>query len=312
MPSITFNRVVAAALLLHAAPLMAFEWRDLWQRKDQQAHALLESGNAEQAAQTFSDRSWRGVSHYKAGNYEQAVTEFRAGGSTQARYNQGVSEVKGGQYEAAIDSFEAVLEVQPDNADAAHNLAIAKALAEQQQQQSQNSESSEGDNQQNDHSSDDAGNQNSEQNNSESNEQNAGESDSGETDESDAQSQQSETSTSESEQSDPAQQEASPQTGELSDEAQEAQANSGIGDEQARDDLQAQLNAQMEESTEADTDAGEATMQVPASESISEENQATEQWLRRIPDDPSQLLRNKIKLNHLLEHPDVGDTAQPW
>lgn len=306
-----YPAVLTLVVLVSSSSALAFEWRDLWQRKDQQAHALLESGNAEQAAQIFADQAWRGVSHYEAGNYEQAISEFSAGNNTTARYNQGVAEVMGGEYQAAIDSFESVLAIQPEDADAAHNLEIARALAQQQQQQNQNNDSAEGEDQPDNESTDsnerDQNNEAAEQPESNpSDNADPQSSSSSDSNESDAQSQ----SPTESEQSDSSEQtEQQQSSGELSEEAPSA---SGTADEQAQQAMQEAMDQQIRESDQADTDTEETQSQVPAGDAMSEENQAAEQWLRRIPDDPSQLLRNKIKLNHLLEHPDVGDTAQPW
>ena len=77
--------------------------------------------------------------------------------------------------------------------------------------------------------------------------------------------------------------------------------------------MRQQLQQQFEAGSEApDEDSVEQQVTVPAQESLTEDQQATEQWLRLIPDDPSQLLRNKIKLNHMLEHSEVRDTKEPW
>ena len=319
--------VVGMLLLVSSAH--ALEWRDLFQRKDQQAHQLLQSGNAQGAAELFDDPKWRGVSQFQAENYEEALSAFAAGDDIDSVYNRGVAEVKAGQYDAAEQSFEEVLKRNPEHEDAAHNLDIAKALKQHQEQQQEQEQQSE-DNQTNEENSEDQNNdsQNNDQNNSDSGDQSEEESQSAEQQQSeDSESQNTDQNESSDSQSSDSQSEGgagaqqdNPQQGELSDEsAQQAaeQAAQQTAQDQADDEseqaLREQLQQQIDESDAPDrdnTNAEPAT--VPASQSLSEDQQATEQWLRRIPDDPSQLLRNKIKLNHMLEHSDVGDTEEPW
>lgn len=303
--------------LVFSSNVSAFEWKDLWQRQDQQARTLLKSGDAEKAADVFTDNRWRGVSHFEAGNFEQAVNEFNAHSDPVARYNRGVAETMGGNYDAAIESFESVLGAQPDNEDAAHNLSIARELAKQQneqnQQQQQNSEQSDDNPPDNNQSDDNSNNQDSSQQNSErgNSQSQESQSESGETTEP-SQPKSPPDSTDEQSRSDSQSGESSEQQGELAEEASETrQSMNEQSDEEALEELQQAMRAEESDGTDKEPQGTEAAS-VPVSQEISEENQATEQWLRRIPDDPSQLLRNKIKLNHLLEHPDVGDTPEPW
>jgi len=43
---------------------------------------------------------------------------------------------------------------------------------------------------------------------------------------------------------------------------------------------------------------------------MTEREQATEQWLRQIPDDPDGLLRRKLLQNHRSEYPNVLETGR--
>ena len=49
----------------------------------------------------------------------------------------------------------------------------------------------------------------------------------------------------------------------------------------------------------------------PMEASITEEEKATEQWLKRIPDDPGGLLRRKF-LYQYKQIPDQKDDDEPW
>ncbi len=300
----------------------AFEWKDLWQRKDQQAHQLLQSGEAAQAAELFTDNRWQGVGHFEAGNYQQAIDAFNAGSGPVAAYNRGVAEVMNGDIDAAIDSFESVLQAQPDHQDAANNLKIARELAKQRERQSGQSQSGE-----------QSGEDQSQERNAEAGQDSAGQDASQSQDNSSSaddgsEGQQSQQDTAADSAGAPSQSGAGENAGELTDRA----AASAAGDDQRPDDEaaiealqdalssgresedeEASENAQGLQESDTDTQSQQQALAgAPGGGEVSEESQATEQWLRRIPDDPSQLLRNKIKLNHLLEHPDVGDTAEPW
>ena len=73
-----------------------------------------------------------------------------------------------------------------------------------------------------------------------------------------------------------------------------------------------QSGAEQEQAEPAEAGDANRTAESARREPISESEQATEQWMRRIPDDPSQLLRNKIKLNHMIQHENVTDLPEPW
>jgi len=61
-------------------------------------------------------------------------------------------------------------------------------------------------------------------------------------------------------------------------------------------------------------DAEEKPMEVevnPIEASITEEEKATEQWLKRVPDDPGGLLRRKFYYQYK-QLPNQNDSEQPW
>jgi Ca-activated chloride channel family protein len=49
----------------------------------------------------------------------------------------------------------------------------------------------------------------------------------------------------------------------------------------------------------------------PMEASITEQEKATEQWLKRIPDDPGGLLRRKFHYQYK-QIPNQTDSEQPW
>ncbi|MGX9462615.1 VWA domain-containing protein [Shewanella sp. A14] len=142
-PALLLTTAMAFSLTL-SQPTQASVWQDLWQTKDQQAQSAFQQGEFAQAADTFKDSQWRAVAYYKAGDYQQALTEFEQDNSAQGLYNQGNALMQLKDYSQAIDRYQKAIEAQSPFTKAAQNLALAQQLLEQQkespQQQSDKSE----------------------------------------------------------------------------------------------------------------------------------------------------------------------------
>ncbi len=272
--------VALVFILPMAEPAEASLWDDIWFNSDQQARKALEDGNAGDAAALFEDGEWRAVARYRAKDYANSAAGFAERGDTRNLYNLGNAMAMLGELDSAIDAYEQVLEMDPDDEDAAYNLDLVKSFKDQQQQQQQQ----QGDDQQ---SSENPG---------------------GEGEQSDAESQQDqqgEESTSESE-------------GESQD---EESADSGE-QEMSEEDLEA-LRQELERAAQ-EAQAGEQPQQMSEAELAElrqqqEQQQAMEQWLRRIPDDPGGLLRRKFRHQYQRSGKDQDGNSvwpdnevQPW
>jgi Ca-activated chloride channel family protein len=269
--------LIVVCVLPVAEQAEASLWDDLWKTKDQQAREQLEAGRPEDAAALFKDDEWRAVARYRAEDYAGSAAEFAERGDTRNLYNLGNAMAMQGELDAAIDAYEEVLELEPDNEDAAYNLELVKNLKDQQQQQGdegdeqQSSENQTGDGEQTDSDSD------SEQQSSES------------------------SSEGESQDDD------NPQRGD---------------DEMSEEDLEA-LQKELERAAE-EAQPGEEQPQMSEAELAElrqqqEQQQAMEQWLRRIPDDPGGLLRRKFRYQYQRSGKDQDgnsvwpdDEVQPW
>lgn len=122
---------------------------------------------------------------------------------------------------------------------------------------------------------------------------------------------------------------------EISENSQETQNESSSED--GNNDDQNELNSNREQSNEEDIEAIERELEKAADNSenelqennsneaevdermVQEQQQALEQWLRRIPDDPGGLLRRKFRYQYQRQGVDQdgnqiwpGDGAQPW
>lgn len=109
----------------------------LWPRIDRPptpfevAQQLLEAGRHKDAALLFENPVWRGVAEYRAGRYERALGNFYSEKSTLALYNLGTTHARMQEWTHAAAILDQVLRLDPEHADAKHNLDIAlKAIAE--------------------------------------------------------------------------------------------------------------------------------------------------------------------------------------
>jgi len=260
-------------------PAHAASWEDLWLNKDQQAAKALEAGKPGDAAALFENPDWQAVADYRVGDYAGSARVFAENSDTRNLYNLANAMAFQGELDSAIDTYEQVLEIEPDNEDAAYNLELVTSLKDQQEQEQQN----QGDDQQ---STENPG---------------------GEGEESDSESQadqQGEEGESQSE--------GEPQDGEPSD-----------GEEMSEEDMKA-LQEELQKAAEEAAEKGEEPQQMSEAELAElrqqqEQDQAMEQWLRRIPDDPGGLLRRKFRHQYQRSGVDQDGNSvwpdnevQPW
>jgi Ca-activated chloride channel family protein len=281
--ALAFRRGWVMVLLVFILPISqtaeASVWDALWQNKNQQARKQLEAGNAEDAAALFEDREWRAVARYRAQDFAGSAAEFAESGDARNLYNLGNALAFQGELDSAVDAYEQVLEMEPDNDDAAYNLELVRNLKDQQQQQE-----NQGDDQQ------------------------SGESSAGEGEQSDSESQPDQEGSEGSSESESQSQEGdSPQRGdeENSDEDLEA--------------LQQELQRAAEESQSGEQPQQMSEAELAQLRQQQEQQQAMEQWLRRIPDDPGGLLRRKFRHQYQRSGKDQDgndvwpdNEVQPW
>jgi len=281
---------LAVMLLLPVPdPAQALDWQGLWQRPDQQAVALLQAGQAAAAAERFADPGWKAAAHYRAGDYEQTVAALDGLQDPESLYNKGNALARAGRLEEALEAYDRALAQAPGHADATYNRKLVEEALKQQQQQQQSQQGEQ--------------NQDSEQNQDQSEAQD-GDSEQGQQDQQqqDGQQQQPQQAGSNRQEDSAQQEDAESQSDQPADEAknQDQQAQSAAepqdGGEQpqqpepqAGDDQEQQARetstAQPSEASESDPETAET-------------DQATRQWLRRIPDDPGGLLRRKFKYQY--------------
>jgi Ca-activated chloride channel family protein len=256
--------------LLGETPVASAQgWDNLWRTADQQAMRALEDGDNERAAQLFENPDWGGTAAYRHGDFEQAVEKFsgHANATADQWYNRGNALARAGKLEAAIAAYRESLALAPEAQDALENLELLEQLQQQQQQEQEQQQQQEGDEDQQQESQD-------QQQQPPNDEQQQGQQGSG--------------------------QDEDPRDSDQSAQDQPGQESQG-DDETAREEAQDQQEPAEQEQAESDAaqpgeQPGEQGLaEAAADQQEQERDQAMEQWLRRVPDDPSGLLREKFR-----------------
>lgn len=257
--------LILLAPLLFSDPVSALGWQDLWKTADQQAREALENGDAAAAQSLFKDPEWRGSAAYKAGDYESAINEFLDFDDADSHYNRGNALAHSGDLDAAIEAYDQALAMNPEMEDAKANKELLEQLKQQQEQQQQDSEDSE-----------------------------SQENDSQDQESQDSQEQPSQDQQSQDQQSQD-QEQSDPQDSQQQDPSdQEPEAKQGEPDEsEEQESKQEEAQREQQEAKEQVQNAVEPTE--AESEAEKQAQQELEQWLRRVPDDPGGLLREKFR-----------------
>lgn len=293
---------LGAFLVLSVLPTQqasALELPSFLKNTDQQALDAYKNKDFEQAANADSS-SLKGAALYQQGNFDAALEAFSNDKSATGFYNYANALAKSGQLEQAIDAYKQAQTLQPNFSEAADNQALVEQLLEQQQQQQQ-----EGDSQDNQQQS----TQSEQQNNQQSDQSQQGEN-------SDSQSEQSQGEQSQDQQGEPSDEsdtEQDPQSAESGSQSdkqnepdlqtqpqanQEQKQPEQTNEEQA-ENAQPQTAQQQTLTDEQKQNAQQQAAQAQARELTNEEKEKAQQLnqlLRKVPDDPAILLRNKMQL----------------
>ena len=281
--SLLFRKGWVFVFLLTIMPIdnsvYALDWNDLWKTKDQQAKEAMESGDYDKAIELFEDSEWLAAAHYKAGNYRQSANGYNNDSNIDHLYNYANSLAKIGQFEEAIENYEKVVAEEPNSEDAIYNLNLLKDLLSENQSSEKNNDDSQ--------SSEEAltGEQSQQQNGDES------------------------------EQSD---NEGNSRTGDSDDES-DANPNQKLSNEEDIEAIEKELERAAQENSNQEPQQEDNNESGIEGRMAQEQQQAMEQWLRRIPDDPGGLLRRKFRYQYQRQGIDQdgnqiwpNEGAQPW
>lgn len=286
--------LMVALPLSYSPQAQALEWRDLWSTRNQQAQADLQQGDTE-AAKRFTTPERRGAALYQQEAFAEAAEEFAQGHTATDAYNLGNALTRAGKFDEALTAYDEALRQRPDFVEAKDNREIAAQLAElqkQQEQQEQNDQQQDGSDENGDGDPSDDGQQ-----------QQASDGDQSASDTSDNGQTQDQEEMSEEEARERAAKEQ--QTGDEENPYTEAADEQEQRDQQEEADAE-QRAAQLAEQEDETGESQQAMMEAQP-EPMTEEQQMLEQWLRKVPDDPSGLMRNKFRYQHLQRRQSLRD-----
>ncbi|MBR1778587.1 MAG: VWA domain-containing protein [Alphaproteobacteria bacterium] len=277
----------AAAL----SPLQAHAWTfsDLWTRPDRREAMAIAAGETPHDPAVFNDPAWQGAAAYKAGDYPSAVSALNGAQDAENLYNQGNALAQAGQYRQAIETYQKVLEKMPDHEDAAFNKKYLedqlKNNQQNQQKQQNQDQQKQNQNQQNQSDSQDQKQQDQKQRQQQQGQDQQKQQDQQRSDQDRQNQNQSDQDRRDQQQSRQNQQDQ--QQDQLKDQQDQRggqeQAGSVQNQQKSNRKPQSEQKAPPEQKTDQD-----------------QERQEQMQWLSVIEDDPSGLLRERIRRHNLM------------
>ena len=313
-----FSLLLIPLLGFSPTPSYAFGLDDIWLTKNQQAQQQLKSGDAKRAAEQFDSPDWKAAAQYRAGDYPGAAESYSKIDTASGHYNRGNALAKSGKLEDSIKAYDEALKRDPDFEDAKKNRELAEKLLKQQKEQQKEKNKDNKKDDQDKNEKDKKENDEKNKDDSQKDQQNQQNKDSENKDEnnkdSDKDSKQQD-SQNQSSKSDQNKQDLKEKDGNSQSSSQNSAA--GSANDQAQQNSSAANAAQSGQSSSANASQQPSAAQASSAGSseqnaeaqaaqlnqdnlTNEQKQAMEQWLRRVPDDPGGLLRNKFKYQYQL------------
>ena len=278
---ILFRRGYLVMLLVFLMPIgnesKAMDWNSLWLRPDQQAAHALAEGDAARAARLFRDPAWKGTAQYKSGDFNGAIESLKQTKDLESLYNMGNALARSGNYQEAISVYDKVLKQAPDHVDAKFNKELLEKELEKQQQNQQQQTGNSGKDK----------NQEQNQDQQQNEQQQAGNQD----------------------------QDQGQHQQENQDKARPESEQAQQDESRRQQDRQKQQQRQRQQQQEQRDDTKQDQQQRMAKSDLitpDEDQQALEQWLRRIPDDPAGLLRRKFRYQYQQRDNNVQPSDKTW
>jgi len=310
-----FRRGVLLSLLLipllglTPSPSYALGLDDAWLTKDQQAQRQLKEGDAKKAAEQFQSLEWKAAAQYRAGDYAAATETFSKIDTASGHYNRGNALAKAGKLQDAIKAYDESLKRDPNLEDAKKNRELVEKLLKQQQNQKNKQNKDDKDknqeekkdeqdkkDQQNKDGKQDQDKQNQDQKDEQNKDQNHNQKDKDQ-----KQQEQKDQDQKQQDGKDEQQKDSKSSAGNSEQQRSQGAASSSANANQAQSGQSSSATMQQQQAEQASS-SGSSTQGAQAAQTdqhlTDEQKQALEQWLRRVPDDPGGLLRNKFKYQY--------------
>ena len=252
-------------------------WDSLWSNNDQRAAKLLEQKKPAEAAELFNNKQWKAASHYKNKQYQKSVDALQDITTADEHYNKGNAYAQLGENKKAIEEYSTAIKLDPNHEDSKFN----KSILEKQQDKDQDKKKQSGENK----------NQSSDDNKKP--DQDKKQSQQGQPDQSQESTSQNNSRQDKSNQNNSKESKKDSDTNTKSSDETDKKESA----DQDKADEKSGQQQESKDKPESDKESAEATTQADDAEQ-KQTDKITKQWLRRIPDDPGGLLRNKFKYQY--------------
>ncbi|QIN30978.1 tetratricopeptide repeat protein [Legionella longbeachae] len=306
--------LILLLFLFYSFSVHAFNWHDLWITPDQQGQELMSKNQFKEAQETFTRSDWAAAAAYRAGDYQKAAELYQNSGNEQGYYNEGNSLAHMGKYEEALKAYNKALAINSSNQDALYNRKLIEDLLKKEKEKNQNQQNK--DQQNKDQQNKDQQNkdqQNKDQQNKDQQNKDQQNKDQQNKDQQNKDQQNKDQQNKDQQNKDQQNKDQQNKDQQNKDQQKQRSAKTKISknkDQQNKDQQNKdQQNKDQQNKDQQNKDQQNKDQQnkknqntqatEPLSEAEREKQQAKEQWLRLIPDDPGGLMREKFLRDHL-------------
>ena len=316
--------VVCIGALSFTPDAHAGRWQDLWQTADQQAAEQYQAGDKAAAADTFTDLRWKQIAEYETQQYDAALQSVSTPETAADWYNQGNILARQQKIDEAIAAFQQTLKLQPGHENAKVNKKLLEDLKKQQDAQQEKQQQKQDQQQQDQQKQDQQKQGQQKEDQQQGGEQQASSSDN--PDKQDQQGQQSEPAdqTQSGEQASNNEKNASAETPSPTDPAKKdlqgetanQTAEQAADNTQEKDKNQKQaanyLKQQMDKARPHDGEEAARVAPEQPDKPLDESEQARQQLLNRIVDDPAGLWRRKFLYQYRQQAEQHSGEEKTW
>ncbi|MBA2650335.1 MAG: tetratricopeptide repeat protein [Legionella sp.] len=278
------SRFFIFCLIYFSSPLQihAFSWQDLWATPDQQAQVLMKKNQVPKAKALFRNKDWSATASYTLGDYKEAAQLFNHSGEN-GFYNYGNALARLKQYEQAIKAYDKALALNPKDEDALYNRKLVQELLQQEKQKKDKQKKNQQNKDQQNKDQQNQDQQNKDQQNKD--QQNNGQ-------------QNKDQQNKDQQNKDQQNQDQQNKDQQNKDQQNKDQQNK---DQQKKDqqNKDQQIKEQQNKDQQNKDQQNKAKVNKNQLEADREKQQAKQQWLQLIPDDPGGLMREKFLRDHL-------------
>ncbi len=298
----------------HSPGTHALSTDNLWLTPDQKAMRAFNHGDTKTAAKKFNNPAWKASALYRNGNYAAAARLFAqtASNATQHKkrmtssddfYNQGNALARMGNYKAALAAYKKAIALNKNNKDAIYNRKLVKKAIKKQQAKQQRKQNKKQQNRKNKSAKNKTGKNKNKQTGSRQQKNKANKNGKNKDKNTQNKKQQQATDKNKKNKNSSAQQRQRQKNSQQENKSKQNKKNKTAQNKSADKKQSADKSKHNKQQQKEAFNPQENTK--------SEDKKATEQWLRRIPDDPGGLLRRKF-LYQYSQLPDQHNSKQPW